>query len=70
MLTASIPASIRPTEIGPHRHQLGSYVSDKDDGAWPPLPEGNGRVPFGIWMMLGIFVIGLIALIVLGNMEL
>ena len=45
-------------------------MSDKDDGAWPPLPEGNGRVPFGIWMMLGIFVIGLIALIVLGNMEL
>jgi hypothetical protein len=29
----------------------------------------SGRVPPGAWFMLGIFVVGLIALFVLGNVE-
>jgi hypothetical protein len=69
MLTASIPAPMRPTEIGSHRPQPGSYVSDKDDGALPPLPAGDGRTPFGVGFMLAIFLVGLFALTLLGNMD-
>jgi len=43
-------------------------MSDKDDGAWPQ-PDGGGRTPIGVWFMLGIFVVGIIALFVMGNVE-
>jgi len=44
-------------------------VSDKDDGGLPPLPDGSERAPIGVWVMLGIFVVGIIALFVMGNVE-
>lgn len=31
--------------------------------------KASGRVPPGVWFMFGIFVVGLIALVVLGNLE-
>lgn len=44
-------------------------MSDEDDGAWPPPPDGSERAPIGVWLMLGIFVVGIIALFVMGNVE-
>lgn len=63
-----------PTKIGRIGTNPGSYMSDKDgmsdkdDGAWPQ-PDGGGRTPIGVWFMLGIFVVGIIALFVMGNVE-
>jgi hypothetical protein len=68
-LTATLVASTRPAEIGFASAQTGGVMSNEDDGASRPMPDGNARVPFGVWLMLGIFVVGLIALFVLGNMD-
>jgi len=56
---------LKSARIGTNR---GSYMSDKNDGAWPQ-PDGGGRTPIGVWFMLAIFVVGIIALFVMGNVE-
>lgn len=42
----------------------------RDPEMLPPLPGGdNQRVPFGVWVMFGIFAIGLVVLIVMSNID-
>jgi hypothetical protein len=40
---------------------------NEEDFAGQPTPSPREPIPFGVWFMLGIFVVGLIALFVLGN---
>lgn len=42
----------------------------RDPDLLPSLPSGGSqRVPFGVWVMFGIFAIGLVVLIVMSNID-
>ena len=47
----------------------GALPVNENDYATPPTPGPREPIPFGVWFMLGIFVVGLIALFVLGNAK-